>query len=87
MSLGDKLVAAREKRGWNQNQAARVAGIGRTTLRQLENDEQDQQNLRLVTVASIIDAYDGDVGFTDFLDGFPLKNLKAIVVRPARRKR
>ena len=81
MTLGKKLVAAREKRGWNQNQAARIAGVARTTLRQLEEDVQEPENMRLQTTAALVDAYAGDVSFGDFLGDFKLKNLKAIVVK------
>lgn len=81
MTLGEKLVAAREARGWNQNTAARIAGVGRTTLRQLEEDVQLPENIRLHTAAALIDAYDGEVSMMDFLGDFPFKNIRSIGVK------
>ncbi|MFK7090512.1 helix-turn-helix transcriptional regulator [Chromobacterium violaceum] len=39
--IGERIRVAREDRGWNQEQLARKAGIGRSTLSNIENGGQD----------------------------------------------
>lgn len=81
MTLGEKLIAAREARGWTAADAARAAGLNRTTLVQIEGDIQDRKNLRLVTVIGLLDALAPDIQMEDFLDGTPLNRIDRFVVK------
>jgi transcriptional regulator with XRE-family HTH domain len=84
MTLGEKIRAAREQRELNLNQAAKLAGIFRTTLRQLEADEQELGNIRLTTAAAIVDLLAPAVELADFLGSYPLANVR--IVTKLRRK-
>lgn len=81
MTLGQRIVAAREKLGMTRGDVARAAGIGRATLVQIEGDVQEQKNLRLVTVMGLIDALAPEIGLRDFLDGVPFNRVESITVK------
>ena len=41
MTLGDRIKATREKRGWSQNELSRLSGVRQALLSELESGKKD----------------------------------------------
>lgn len=68
MKLIEKLVEARERRGWTVNGAAqRTGGVHHHALSKLESGESDPAKLRVATVIELWLLYWPDLKLSDFL--------------------
>ncbi len=74
------LVEAREKRNWTVFEAARQAGIGRQSLKDLEDGVIEPGRCRTFVMLKILVCYYPDVSMADFLQepsfGFRLQRMK-----------
>jgi hypothetical protein len=73
ITLGEKLIVAREARGWSAHEAAgRMNGVHAHTLRTLEgrNTKRDPvtANLRLGTVLELVRVYYPALNLADFAE-------------------
>jgi transcriptional regulator with XRE-family HTH domain len=77
MTLSEKLLRAREERGWTLYKAAKEAGLGRAQLAALEGRYVGRSpNPSLVTVgtvAALIQLYWPQIQLSDFLPGIPMR--------------
>lgn len=55
-SLGERIAALRERRGWKQRQLAEAAGLSVTFLSEIENDRRNVGAAILLRLADALDA-------------------------------
>jgi len=83
--LSDKLVKARESRGWTVGQAAsRTQTVHHFSLRKLESGQTDPSKATATTMVDLLNLYYPDVMIADFVGAELARYMIAITKRPTR---
>lgn len=55
MVLGDRIIAVREKRGWNQTELAKRLGISKSVMSRIESGTRPLEDSLLVKLVEILE--------------------------------